>query len=151
MCSELIEWELRHANDIEIEDRRKFLISCGKFAAVTPPAMTLLLSTSLTSTAIAQSGLSDHDSGPGRSFFDNDPDAPKEKQATENSGSRNDQASRDGNQASVGGAGGGGGSDGGGAGGGTSSADSRGGGSSSSGGGAGSASRYGGGEDDKWR
>ncbi|MCA6113945.1 hypothetical protein J6524_03255 [Bradyrhizobium sp. WSM 1738] len=41
----------------EIEDRRKFLISAGKFAAVTPPAMTLLLSTSLTSDAIAHSGL----------------------------------------------------------------------------------------------
>ncbi len=40
----------------EIEDRRKFLISAGKFAAVTPPAMTLLLSTSLTSEAIAHSG-----------------------------------------------------------------------------------------------
>ena len=40
----------------EIEDRRKFLISAGRFAAVTPPAITLLLSTSLTSDAIAQSG-----------------------------------------------------------------------------------------------
>jgi hypothetical protein len=38
-------------------DRRKFLAACGKFAVVTPPAMTLLLSTSLTSTAIAQSGV----------------------------------------------------------------------------------------------
>lgn len=38
------------------EDRRKFLISCGKFAAVTPPVITMLLSTSLNSTAIAQSG-----------------------------------------------------------------------------------------------
>jgi hypothetical protein len=37
-------------------DRREFLAACGKFAVVTPPAMTLLLSTSLTSTAIAQSG-----------------------------------------------------------------------------------------------
>jgi hypothetical protein len=40
----------------EIEDRRKFLISAGRFAAVTPPAITLLLSTSLTSDAIASSG-----------------------------------------------------------------------------------------------
>ena len=40
----------------ENEDRRKFLASCGKFAAVTPPAVTMLLSTSLTSDAIAQSG-----------------------------------------------------------------------------------------------
>jgi hypothetical protein len=38
------------------EDRRKFLAACGKFAVVTPPAMTLLLSTSLTSDAIAHSG-----------------------------------------------------------------------------------------------
>ena len=40
----------------ENEDRRKFLASCGKFAAVTPPAVTMLLSTSLTSDAIARSG-----------------------------------------------------------------------------------------------
>ena len=37
-------------------DRRKFLAACGKFAVVTPPAMTLLLSTSLTSTAMTRSG-----------------------------------------------------------------------------------------------
>jgi hypothetical protein len=38
------------------EDRRKFMAACGKFAVVTPPAITLLLSTSLNSTAIAHSG-----------------------------------------------------------------------------------------------
>jgi hypothetical protein len=38
------------------EDRREFLKACGKFAAVTPPAITMLLSTSLTSKAIATSG-----------------------------------------------------------------------------------------------
>jgi hypothetical protein len=37
------------------EDRRKFLATCGKFAVVTPPAITLLLSTSLHSPAIAAS------------------------------------------------------------------------------------------------
>jgi len=37
------------------EDRRKFLATCGRFAAVTPPAITLLLSTSLTSNAITAS------------------------------------------------------------------------------------------------
>lgn len=42
--------------DTDSEERREFLKSCGKFAAVTPPAMALLLSTSLTSTAIAGSG-----------------------------------------------------------------------------------------------
>jgi hypothetical protein len=41
--------------DTAIEDRRKFLATCGKFAIVTPPALTLLLSTSLNSTAIASS------------------------------------------------------------------------------------------------
>ena len=37
-------------------DRRKFLATCGKFAVVTPPAVTLLLSTSLHSSAVAGSG-----------------------------------------------------------------------------------------------
>jgi hypothetical protein len=37
------------------DDRRKFLARCGRFAVVTPPAITLLLSTSLNSTAIAHS------------------------------------------------------------------------------------------------
>ncbi|QOZ75386.1 hypothetical protein XH83_08000 [Bradyrhizobium sp. CCBAU 53351] len=40
----------------EDDDRREFLKTCGKFAVVTPPAITALLSTSLTSTAIAHSG-----------------------------------------------------------------------------------------------
>lgn len=48
------------------EDRRKFLAACGKFAVVTPPALTVLLSTSLNSTAIAHSsGRSDPGSGHG--------------------------------------------------------------------------------------
>jgi hypothetical protein len=38
------------------DDRREFLKKCGKFAAITPPAVTLLLSTSLNSSAIAASG-----------------------------------------------------------------------------------------------
>jgi len=36
--------------------RRAFLESCGKFAVVTPPAISLLLSTSLSSPAVAASG-----------------------------------------------------------------------------------------------
>jgi hypothetical protein len=43
-------------NEAELADRRKFLASCGKFAVVTPPAITMLLSTSLTSDAIAATG-----------------------------------------------------------------------------------------------
>lgn len=38
------------------DDRRKFLASCGQFAVITPPALTVLLSTSLNSEAIAHSG-----------------------------------------------------------------------------------------------
>src|SRR5436305_1341574 len=38
------------------KDRRRFLATCGKFAVVTPPAITMLLSTSLHSSAVAQSG-----------------------------------------------------------------------------------------------
>jgi hypothetical protein len=38
------------------DDRRDFLARCGRFAIVTPPAVAFLLSTSLTSHAIAQSG-----------------------------------------------------------------------------------------------
>ena len=72
---------------IEQDDRREFLKACGRFAAVTPPTMTLLLSTSLTSTAIARSGVqgsgdsggSGGSAGSGgtgskRSIFDNDLD-----------------------------------------------------------------------------
>jgi hypothetical protein len=38
------------------DDRRKFLAACGRFAVITPPALTMLLSTSLTSKAITRSG-----------------------------------------------------------------------------------------------
>jgi hypothetical protein len=52
------------------DDRRKFLAACGKFAIVTPPALTVLLSTSLNSKAIAQSsgggGGQDNGGGGGR-------------------------------------------------------------------------------------
>lgn len=58
------------AMELELEkDRREFLASCGRFAAVTPPALTLLLSTSLKTEAIARSGGDmgwgghDHDGG----------------------------------------------------------------------------------------
>ncbi|MGY4343607.1 hypothetical protein ACVWXM_000071 [Bradyrhizobium sp. GM7.3] len=59
----------------EDDDRRAFLKTCGRFAAVTPPVMTLLLSTSLTSTAIARSGGQNgatHGDDRDQSFFDND-------------------------------------------------------------------------------
>jgi hypothetical protein len=40
----------------EAADRRAFLSALGRFSAVTPPAITLLLSTTLSSQAIAHSG-----------------------------------------------------------------------------------------------
>ena len=40
----------------EAQARRDFLKKAGRFAAVTPPAVTLLLGTSLNSRAIAKSG-----------------------------------------------------------------------------------------------
>jgi len=64
------------ANDAD-GDRRKFLASCGKFAVVTPPAITMLLSTSLTSDAIAQSGgptpRAFGNNGVGNGFLDGQP------------------------------------------------------------------------------
>jgi hypothetical protein len=45
--------------------RRAFLESCGKFAVVTPPAISLLLSTSLASPAVAASGGSSASGGGG--------------------------------------------------------------------------------------
>jgi hypothetical protein len=46
------------------DDRRDFLKSCGRFAATVPPAITVMLATSLTSNAIAKStGARDSGSG----------------------------------------------------------------------------------------
>ncbi|WP_247361391.1 hypothetical protein [Bradyrhizobium sp. 156] len=70
----------------EDEDRREFLKMCGRFAAITPPAMTLLLSTSLTSTAIARSGAQDgagySGGGSSHSAIDNDPHSATEDHST---------------------------------------------------------------------
>jgi hypothetical protein len=38
------------------DDRREFLEKCGRFAAVTPPAIAFLLSTTMNSGAVAASG-----------------------------------------------------------------------------------------------
>jgi hypothetical protein len=38
------------------EDRRRFLAKCGKFAIVTPPAVAMLLSTSMKADAFIRSG-----------------------------------------------------------------------------------------------
>lgn len=43
------------ANTETDNDRRAFLKSCGRYAAVTPPAVTFLLSTAMSSKAIAAS------------------------------------------------------------------------------------------------
>jgi len=51
----------------EPQARRDFLKRAGRFAAVTPPSITLLLGTSLTSQAIAKSG----GTRPGNGWGDN--------------------------------------------------------------------------------
>lgn len=60
------------------EDRRRFLQTCGRFAATVPPAITIMLSTSLSSEAIAKSA---GGGGGGGAKGDNGgaggPDAPK--------------------------------------------------------------------------
>jgi len=40
----------------QVEARRRFLASCGKFALITPPAMTVLLSSTAQNYAVAGSG-----------------------------------------------------------------------------------------------
>jgi hypothetical protein len=52
-----------------IDDRRDFLKKCGKFAVITPPAVTFLLSTSMSSKAIAASS-----GRPGNGFGDRNHD-----------------------------------------------------------------------------
>lgn len=51
------------------DDRREFLKKCGKFAVITPPAVTFLLSTSMSSKAIAASS-----GRPGHGFGDTNHD-----------------------------------------------------------------------------
>jgi hypothetical protein len=55
------------------EDRRVFLAKCGRFAVITPPAMTVLLSTTLNSTAIAKSGGGQGNNGRGNGGGDGVP------------------------------------------------------------------------------
>lgn len=47
--------EMRES-DASAADRRKFIAALGRFSVVTPPAISMLLSTSLSSHAIAASG-----------------------------------------------------------------------------------------------
>ena len=50
-----------HGEQLEAaQARRKFLASCGKFAALTPPAVTLLLSAADAKYAVAWSGHRSH-------------------------------------------------------------------------------------------
>lgn len=48
--------EQEPSHDLGDQARRDFLTSCGKFALTVPPIITVLLSTSLASPAIAKSG-----------------------------------------------------------------------------------------------
>ena len=46
----------KHTEPDTLEARRRFLAKCGKFAVITPPAMTLLLSSTAQNYAVAASG-----------------------------------------------------------------------------------------------
>jgi hypothetical protein len=46
----------QNRGELESDERRQFLTKAGKFAAATPPAVTFLLSTTLTTDAVARSG-----------------------------------------------------------------------------------------------
>jgi len=45
-------------NSAQLEARRRFLATCGKFALITPPTMTVLLSSTAQNYAVAGSGRS---------------------------------------------------------------------------------------------
>lgn len=51
--------------------RRRFLAKCGKFAVITPPAMTLLLSSTAQNYAVASSGNAGMSLSPGNNGFGN--------------------------------------------------------------------------------
>ena len=46
----------KHNDSEMLEARRRFLATCGKFAVITPPAMTVLLSSTAQNYAVAASG-----------------------------------------------------------------------------------------------
>lgn len=48
--------DTQHSESDHRDDRRQFLADCGKFAVTVTPAMSVLLSTSLVSPALAASG-----------------------------------------------------------------------------------------------
>jgi len=50
--------------DKDVDGRREFLKKCGRFAAVTPPAMTLLLSVSTMPKEARASTIGHHPGGP---------------------------------------------------------------------------------------
>jgi hypothetical protein len=57
-----------HDDDAMVTARRRFLASCGKFAAITPPAVTLLLSAADADYAVALSGAAQAQSSGARSL-----------------------------------------------------------------------------------
>jgi len=58
-----------------IQDRRGFLLACGRFAAITPPTMTLLLASSGQNFAVAGSGSAGGSIGGTTYFVPRDDDA----------------------------------------------------------------------------
>jgi hypothetical protein len=54
-----------------LDARRRFLAKCGKFALITPPAMTLLLSSTAQNYAVAASGNAGRSLSKGNNGFGN--------------------------------------------------------------------------------
>ena len=54
----------KHIEIDRLEARRRFLAKCGKFAVITPPAMTVLLSSTAQNYAVAGSGGGGRSPGP---------------------------------------------------------------------------------------
>ena len=60
---------MKNQSEGPIADRRRFLLSCGRFAMITPPAMTLLLASSGQNFAVAGSGSAGSSLSGGNTFF----------------------------------------------------------------------------------
>src|SRR5262245_18350260 len=61
----IVEWGMADKQTPVETDRRAFLKGAGKYAIVVPPTMTLLLSTTLASEAVAKSGSCNRGNGNG--------------------------------------------------------------------------------------
>ena len=82
-----------HRESEKVEARRRFLATCGKFAVITPPAMTVLLSSTAQNYAVAGSGHSGRpqgNNGFGNGGFDGVPGNSGSNPSSQSSGKADD-------------------------------------------------------------